>query len=92
MLHISGICGGMTETLLLDKSTTDYVPEEIPGAASVRELQAAAEDVAARAAALVLRTRRERTDGEAVAGSVIELMGSAMPVAQTKSSAVDPVT
>lgn len=92
MLHISGICGGMTETLLLDKSTTDHVPEEIPGAASVRELQAAAEDVAARAAALVLRIRRERTDGEAVAGSGIELMGSAMPVAQTKSSAVDPVT
>lgn len=92
MLHISGICGGMTETLLLDKSTTNYVPEEIPGAANVRELQAAAEYVAARAAALVLRIRRERTEGEAVAGSVIELMGSAMPVAQTKSSAVDPVT
>ena len=82
----------MTETLLLDKTTTDHAPAVISGGASVHELQAAAEEVAALAAALVLRTRRERTDGEAVAGSIIELMGSAMPVAQTKSSAVDPVT
>lgn len=83
--------GTMTETIVLDKTTTDTAPE-IPGGLSARELQTAAQQVAAEAAALVIRTRRERTAGTPAGGSIIELMGSAMPVAETKSSDVDPVT